>query len=62
MAWISRLHALFGRDKLTREFDEELNFHLSMREQWNLEQGMPLRKPIATPATASAILPYGASA
>lgn len=41
MAWIARLRALFHKDKLTREFDEELNFHLSMREQWNVEQGMP---------------------
>src|SRR5882757_1082250 len=41
MAWISRLRALFRKDKLTREFDEELAFHLSMREQWNVEQGMP---------------------
>ena len=41
MAWISRLRALFRREVLTREFEEELNFHLSMREQWNVEQGMP---------------------
>lgn len=41
MARIARLRALFHKDKLTREFDEELNFHLSMREQWNVEQGMP---------------------
>lgn len=41
MAWISRLRALFRRDKLARELDEELAFHLSMREQWNVEQGMP---------------------
>jgi predicted permease len=41
MAWISRLRALFRREKLTRELDEELTFHLSMREQWNVEQGMP---------------------
>jgi predicted permease len=41
MAWISRLRALFRKDKLTRELDEELSFHLSMREQWNVEQGMP---------------------
>ena len=41
MAWISRLRALFSRDKLARELDEELAFHLSMREQWNVEQGMP---------------------
>ena len=41
MAWISRLRALFRRDKIARELDEELAFHLSMREQWNVEQGMP---------------------
>jgi putative ABC transport system permease protein len=41
MAWISRLRALLRRNKLTRELDEELAFHLSMREQWNVEQGMP---------------------
>src|SRR5882757_1618879 len=41
MAWISRLRALFRRDKLALELDEELAFHLSMREQWNVEQGMP---------------------
>jgi predicted permease len=41
MAWISRLRALFGKEKLAKELDEELAFHLSMREQWNVEQGMP---------------------
>jgi predicted permease len=41
MAWISRLRALFRRNKLTRDLDDELAFHLSMREQWNVEQGMP---------------------
>jgi predicted permease len=41
MAWISRLRALFRRDKLAHDLDEELAFHLSMREQWNVEQGMP---------------------
>src|ERR1700742_2951726 len=46
MAWISRLralfrHTLFRNDKLTQDLDEELAFHLSMREQWNVEQGMP---------------------
>ena len=39
MAWISRIRALFQRDKLTRDQDEELAFHLSMREQWNEERG-----------------------
>ncbi len=41
MASFSRLRNLFGRDKLTREQDEELEFHLAMREQRNLEQGLP---------------------
>jgi predicted permease len=40
MAWISRIRALFGREKLAREQEEELAFHLSMREQLNVEQGM----------------------
>ena len=40
MAWMSRLRALFRREKLTREFDEELAFHLSMREQLNVDGGM----------------------
>jgi predicted permease len=42
MAWISRLRALFRREKLAQDLDEELEFHLSMREQWNrAEQGLP---------------------
>ncbi|MGC1295511.1 MAG: ABC transporter permease [Alloacidobacterium sp.] len=40
MAWISRFRALFQRDKLAREQDEELAFHLDMREKWNVGQGM----------------------
>ena len=40
MAWISRFRALFGREKLSKELEEELEFHLSMREQLNVEQGM----------------------
>jgi predicted permease len=40
MAWLSRLRALFGRDKLAREEEEELDFHLSMRELWNVQQGL----------------------
>ena len=40
MAWISRIRALMGRDKLAKELNEELEFHLSMREQLNVEQGM----------------------
>ena len=40
MAWIRRLRAVLGREKLARELEEEVDFHLSMREQWNVEQGM----------------------
>ena len=40
MAWLSRLRALFGGERLTAEHEEELQFHLSMREQWNVKQGM----------------------
>jgi predicted permease len=40
MAWFSRLRALLGREKLTREIDEELEFHLAMREQLNRARGM----------------------
>jgi len=40
MAWLSRLRAIFGKEKLTREHEEELQFHLSMREKLNVEQGM----------------------
>jgi predicted permease len=40
MAWISRLRALIGREKLSKDQEEELEFHLSMREQLNVEQGM----------------------
>jgi predicted permease len=40
MAWLSRLRAWFGKEKLAREHEEELEFHLSLREQLNVEQGM----------------------
>ena len=41
MAWIRRLRALFRKEELESDFEEELQFHLSMREQRNVEQGMP---------------------
>jgi predicted permease len=41
MAWLSRMRAYFAREKLAREHEEELQFHLSMREQLNVEEGMP---------------------
>ena len=40
MAWMCRLRALFRKEKLAREYDEELSFHLSMREQLNVDEGM----------------------
>lgn len=40
MAWLSRLRGLFRKDDVAREQEEELEFHLAMREQWNLEQGL----------------------
>ncbi len=41
MAWIRRLRALFRKEELDRNLEEELQFHLSMRERRNVEQGMP---------------------
>ena len=40
MAWLSRFRAIFAKEKLTREHEEELQFHLSMREQLNVDEGM----------------------
>jgi len=40
MAWSSRLGRLFRRDRRSAEVDEELEFHLAMREQWNVAHGM----------------------
>jgi hypothetical protein len=42
MPWIARVRALFRREELTRELNEELEFHLAMREERNVEQGMPV--------------------
>ena len=41
MGWIRRTRAFFSRHKLSQEWQEEMDFHLSMREQLNREQGMP---------------------
>jgi hypothetical protein len=41
MAWFRRLQALFTRKKLAREHEEELAFHLAMREQLHIDEGMP---------------------
>jgi predicted permease len=41
MAWMSRIRTLWNRDKHSSDADEELEFHLAMREKWNAEHGMP---------------------
>ena len=40
MAWIRRLRALLRKEELDSELEEELRFHISMREQRSVEQGM----------------------
>src|ERR1700691_3612274 len=40
MGWIRRIRALFRKRELDAEFAEELHFHLSMREQRHIAQGM----------------------
>jgi hypothetical protein len=40
MTWLRRIGGLFRRDERDSEYDEELRFHLAMREQRNVEQGM----------------------
>jgi len=41
MGFSSRLRALFRKDRLSHDLDEELAFHLAMREELNVEKGMP---------------------
>ena len=41
MAWLRKLQALFRRRKLQGELNEELAFHIEMRERKFVEQGMP---------------------
>lgn len=41
MSWLRRIRALRRKDDLAREVEEELRFHLAMREQKNREEGMP---------------------
>ena len=40
MGWIWRVRGLRRRHERESEFDEELRFHIAMREQQNLDQGM----------------------
>ena len=37
---LDRLRALFGRERLDAEMDEELSFHLDMETNKNLRKGM----------------------
>src|SRR5258708_36267377 len=37
-----RLKALLWRRRLDRDLDEELRFHIAMREQKNIGQGLPV--------------------
>jgi len=41
MGIIRRVRSLFRRERLSADLDEELQFHLAMREQLNAEAGMP---------------------
>src|ERR1700741_3502270 len=40
MGMLRRIRSLFRRDARAREMDEELRFHLEMREQRNMDEGM----------------------
>ncbi|MGA8530149.1 MAG: ADOP family duplicated permease [Acidobacteriaceae bacterium] len=40
MAWLGRIRSLFRREVLGRELEEEFRFHLDMREQRNVAEGM----------------------
>lgn len=44
MGLVRRVRALFHRDRLTAELDEELRYHLAMREDLNRSAGMPQRE------------------
>lgn len=57
MSWIARVRALFRREELSKQLDEELAFHLAMREQRNIEHGMA-----AADAQRAARLRFGSPA
>src|SRR5579871_121421 len=40
MGWRQRIRALFNRQKLSDDLDEELQFHLEMRKELNIRNGM----------------------
>src|SRR5579863_7788041 len=40
MSWRQRIRALFNQKKLSSDLDEELQFHLAMRKELNMRDGM----------------------
>ncbi len=40
MGWMKRIRTLWNREKHASDLDEELEFHLAMREKWNAAHGM----------------------
>ncbi|MGD2123903.1 MAG: ABC transporter permease, partial [Gemmatimonadota bacterium] len=52
--WIRRLRVLFRRERVEREMDEELRFHLDMETRSNLKAGMGARE-----ARRQALLAFG---
>ena len=44
MGWVRRVRALWKRDQLSNELDEELQFHIAMREEMNAREGMPAQQ------------------
>lgn len=40
MGWLRRAASLFRGESLAKEHEEEMRFHLAMREQWNVSKGM----------------------
>ncbi len=40
MGWRQKIRALFNQEQLSADMDEELQFHLAMRKELNIENGM----------------------
>src|ERR1700723_795039 len=41
MGWMRRMSAMFRREQLSADLEEELEFHLAKREQLSASEGMP---------------------
>ena len=41
MSWFSHWRSRLSNNRRNDELNEELQFHLAMREQWNVDRGMP---------------------